>query len=217
MPAYRARKEFTHPVFEAGAQLDHAAAALVMIHGRGATAQDIMTYFPHLNQPDFVCLAPQAPDNSWYPRPFTASLSENEPYLSASLALISDIVTSLGMAGIPPERTVLFGFSQGACLALEYAVRHARRYGAVVGLSGGLIGPEGLPRALGSSLEDTPVFLGCSDMDPYIPKLRVEQAASLLRQISGAVTMRFYPHLAHTISDDEMNFVQSLMETIVAG
>lgn len=216
MPAYKIHNKFTLPVLEAGAQLEQAAAAAVLVHGRGATAQDILTLYPLLNQPDFTCLAPQAPDNSWYPHPFTAPLKDNEPYLSASLALIGELLDYLSAAGIPAARTVLLGFSQGACLALEYAARQARRYGAVAGLSGGLIGPDGLARPASNMLEGTPVFLGCSEEDPFIPKRRVEQSASWLRQLGGSVTVRLYPGLGHAINEDEIDFIQSLMAGLSA-
>ncbi len=205
------------PVLLAGAPLARAAAAMVMIHGRGATARDILTNVPGFHDPDFAYLAPQAPDNAWYPRPFSALLQENEPYLSASLAVVSDVLAYLTTTGIPPERVVLFGFSQGACLALEYAARYARRYGGVVGLSGGLIGPDGLQRSDQGSLGGCPIFLGCSDTDPYIPKHRVEHAAGVLRQLGGAVTVRLYSNMDHVINADEMERVRNLMAALKAA
>ncbi len=204
------------PVFLAGAPLDHAAAAMILVHGRGATAHDILTIVPQLGEPDFAYLAPQAPGNAWYPLPFTAPLQNNEPYLSSSLALIASAVAHLGEAGFPPERIVLLGFSQGACLTLEYAARNARRYGAVAGLSGGLIGPDGLQRDDRGSLAGTPVFLGCSDIDPHIAKHRVQHAEETMRRLGGVVTARLYPNMAHTINQDEIDAVRGLIAGVKA-
>jgi len=202
------------PIFLAGAPLERAAGAVILIHGRGASAQDILTNVPRLDDPDFAYLAPDAPDGAWYPYPFTAPLEDNEPFLSSSLALISGIVTHLAGAGLPPERTILFGFSQGACLALECAARSPQRYGGLAGLSGGLIGPDNLARDGRGSLAGSPVFLGCSDVDPFIPKHRVQHAAEVLGQMGGQVTLRFYPNMAHTINQDEIDAVRGLMASI---
>lgn len=201
-------------IYLAGTPVDRAKAAMIMLHGRGATAHDILTSVAALNDPDFAYLAPDTPDHTWYPRPFMSPLSDNEPFLSSSLATISNILAYLGKAGLGPEQIVFFGFSQGACLGLEYAARNARRYGAVVGLSGGLIGPDELQRHDRGSLAGSPVFLGCSDADPHIPKYRVERTAEHVRQLSGVVTMRLYPNMAHTINDDEIAFVRSLMAAV---
>ena len=202
-------------VFFAGSPVAGAEAAMLMIHGRGATAQDILTFVPTLGHAEFTYLAPNAPDSAWYPRPFSAPVRDNEPQLSASLAVIADLVTYLGDSGIPPEHILLFGFLQGACLALEYAVRHPRRYGGVVGLSGGLIGPDDLPRDSQGGFDGTPVFLGCSDVDPYIPRHRVEHAADLFRQMGGTVTARLYPNMAHTVNEDEIAFVRGLLVKVL--
>jgi len=208
------KPDLTRPVLMAGAPLDRATAAMVMIHGRGASARDILVNVPALDAPDFAYLAPEAPDHTWYPYPFRAPLQDNEPYLSASLAVIADIMAYLTRTGLAPEQIVLFGFSQGACLILEYAARNARRYGGVVGLSGGLIGPDGLQRDDPGSLAGTPVFLGCSDVDPHIPKQRVEHAVNHLRALGGVVTMRLYPNMPHTINEDEIEFVRGLMANV---
>jgi phospholipase/carboxylesterase len=192
-----------------------ARAAMIMLHGRGATAQDILTLTADLHWPDFIYLAPQATGNSWYPNSFLAPIASNEPDLSSALAVITSLLDQLAQLGIPAERTILLGFSQGACLSLEYIARNPRRYGGVVGLSGGLIGPDGTPRDYPASLAGTPVFLGCSDTDPYIPKERVEQAAEALRLPGGNVTMRLYPHMDHTVNQDELHFVQGMMARVL--
>ena len=199
------------PVYTAGEPLDRARAAMVMVHGRGATAQDILTVADALAQPGFAYLAPQAAGNTWYPNSFLAPIVSNEPGLSSGFAAIADVLGQVSQAGILPERTMLLGFSQGACLTLEFVARHARRYGGVAGLSGGLVGPDGTPRDYAGTLAGTPVFLGCSDVDPHIPKGRVQHSAEVLRRLGGDVTLRLYPNMGHTIHPDEISFVRGMM------
>jgi len=203
------------PILTAGNPLDKAGAAMVMLHGRGASAEDILEVATELKQPGFAYLAPQAAQNSWYPNSFLAPIPSNEPGLSSGLAVIASILAQLAGAGITPERTILLGFSQGACLSLEYAARNARRYGGLVGLSGGLIGPDGTPRNYADSLQGTPVFLGCSDVDFHIPRQRVELSAEVLEQLGGNVTTRLYPNMGHTVNRDEILFVRELMVTLL--
>jgi phospholipase/carboxylesterase len=204
------------PLVLAGEPPGSARAAMIMLHGRGATAQDILTLTADLHCPGFIYLAPHAAGNTWYPNSFLAPIASNEPDLSSGLAVITSLLDQLAQVGIPAERTILLGFSQGACLSLEYTARNARRYGGVVGLSGGLIGPDGTPRDYPGSLAGTPVFLGCSDMDPYIPKERVEQATEALRLLGGNVTMQLYPHMDHTVNQDELHFVQGMMASVLS-
>lgn len=205
------------PLLVVGEPLEKARAAMVMIHGRGASAEDILTLVPELNRPGFVYLAPQAANNAWYPNSFLAPLASNEPGLSSALAVIASIFERLAQAGISPEHTILLGFSQGACLSLEYIARNARLYGGVAGLSGGLIGPDGTPRDYQGSLASTPIFLGCSDIDPHIPRRRVEHSAEVLQRLGGNVTMRLYPRMGHTVNDDEIRAVQTMMDGLLAG
>ena len=199
------------PLLSAGPGLDRAGAAMVLIHGRGATAGDILTLVPELEQPGWTFLAPQASEGTWYPYPFIAPIERNEPWLSSALAVVGGVLGRIAAAGIPPERTVLLGFSQGACLTLEYAARNARRFGGVVGLSGGLIGPDGAERHDSGSLEATPVFLGCSDRDPHIPAARVGHAARVLGGLGADVTMVLYPNLDHTVNQEEIEQVRGIM------
>jgi predicted esterase len=199
------------PVLTAGEPLDKATAAMLMLHGRGATAEDILALSAELQQPGFAYLAPQAAGYSWYPNSFLAPIESNEPGLSSGLAVIASLLAKLAQAGIPPERTILLGFSQGACLSLEFAARNARRYGGLAGLSGALIGPDGTPRDYPGSLAGTPVFLGCSDIDFHIPKERVEFSEEVLRKLGGNVTVRLYPRMGHTVNHDEIRFVQAMM------
>ena len=205
------------PVRHAGAPLATAQAAMLMVHGRGAQAEDMLSLAEQLGEPGFAYLAPQAAENAWYPYRFVEPLSVNEPWLSSALSLLSEIFTQIANAGIPPERTMLLGFSQGACLSLEYAARHARRYGGVVGLSGALIGPADLPRNDAGSLAGAPVFLGCSDVDPYVAEDRVMAAGNELRRLGGEVTERFYPNMGHAINQDEIDSVRRMMRRLTAG
>jgi len=198
-------------VFFAGIPLEQADAAMIMVHGRGATAESILGLSGELARPGFAYLAPQAAGSVWYPNPFLAPIASNEPWLSSALAAVAGVLAQVTGAGIPPECTILLGFSQGACLALEFAARNARRYGGVIGLSGGLIGPDGTPRDYAGSLAGTPVFLGCSDVDPHIPKERVHHSGEVLRRLGGAVTTRLYPNMGHTINQNEIEAVQDMM------
>lgn len=201
----------------AGADLDNAQAAMIMLHGRGATAEDILTLVPQLVQPNFAYLAPEANENTWYPNRYLVPIAENEPWLSSALTVIQDLMKQVGNAGIPPERTLLLGFSQGACLTLEFVARHARRYGGVAGLTGALIGPEDAPRDYPGSLEGTPVFLGCSDTDFHIAKERAVESAQVLRRLGGQVTLRLYLNMGHEVNLDEIDFVRQMMAQLVDG
>lgn len=200
------------PVRVAGEPLARARAAILMLHGRGARAEDILSLANEFDQPQFAYLAPQAAENAWYPNRFLAPLEENEPWLSSALEFVGDVSKQIAAAGIPHERTIVLGFSQGACLALEFAARNAGRYGGVVGLSGALIGPEDAPRDYHGSLDGTPVFLGCSDVDFHVPIVRVHQAADVMRRLGGDVTERLYPNLGHTVNQDEIDFVRGMMK-----
>jgi phospholipase/carboxylesterase len=198
------------PVLEAGEPVATARAAMILIHGRGASAADIMTLGAELMQPGFAYLAPQAAGNAWYPNPFTAPMESNEPFLSSALEVVASLLASVEKT-VPADRIVLLGFSQGACLTLEFAARHARRFGGVVGLSGGLIGPDGTPRDYPGSFEGTPVFMGCSDVDPHIRKDRVLEAADVYRRMGAKVTAKLYPGMGHTVSEDEIEAVREIV------
>jgi predicted esterase len=200
-------------ILQAGEPLATAKAAMILVHGRGASAEDIMTIAAEVQRPGFAYLAPQAANNAWYPHPFTAPIESNEPYLSSALAVLELLVEQVEVT-VPVARLVLLGFSQGACLTTEFAARNARRYGAVIGLSGGLIGPDGTPRDYPGSFDGTPVFLGCSDVDPHIPKERVIETADVFRRMGASVTMRLYPGMPHTVSEDELKEVRSIASAI---
>jgi phospholipase/carboxylesterase len=211
------------PMLATGKGLEKASAAMILIHGRGASAESILSLSAELAYPDFAYLAPQAAGNTWYPHPFLAPIESNEPFLSSALAAVGETLARLSRAGIPAERTILLGFSQGACLALEFAARHPRRYAGVAGLSGGLIGPNpgepdassGTQRTYSGSLDGTPIFLGCSEADFHIPKERVIHSGDIFQQLGGQVTLRLYPNLGHAINQDELDAVKEMMASKV--
>ena len=199
-------------LFAGGAPLKEAHAAMLMVHGRGATAFDILSLSHDLENLNFAYIAPQAADNVWYPNGFMSPIPSNEPWLSSALATLEGVISHIANF-IPHERIVILGFSQGACLGLEFAARHARRYGGIVWLSGGLIGPDGTPRDYPGSFDGTPVFLGCSDVDPHIPKARVLHTEEVFTRMRATVTTRLYPGMGHTISQDEIAAVKDIMST----
>ncbi len=203
------------PVRVAGAPLDAAQAAAILLHGRGAAAADILFTCAPLVRPEVAFLAPEASGDSWYPKPFTAPLESNEPDLSSALEVVDGQVQAAASAGIPPERVMLLGFSQGACLVLEYAARHARRYGAVVGLSGALIGPAGAPRRDRGNLAGTPVLLAASETDPYVEAERIQDSAAVLRALGGEVATHLYAGLGHEVSAEELALVRELMAALL--
>ncbi len=207
----------SQPVIAAGRPLAEAPAAMVMIHGRGASAESILELAAEFDRPEFAFLAPQAAGNTWYPQRFIAPLASNEPFLWSALARVGQTLQQVAAGGIPPEQTILLGFSQGACLALEFAARNARRYGGVIALSGGLIGPDGTPRTYPGSLAGTPVFIGCSDVDFHIPVERVYHSAEVVAGLGGNVTQRIYPGMGHTVNQDEIDFVKELMAQLAAA
>jgi phospholipase/carboxylesterase len=192
----------------AGAPLSRARGAVILLHGRGATAESMLPLAEVLGQPDLAYIAAQASGRSWYPYSFLAPTEQNEPHLSRSLASIGRLVNELGAEGFGAERVVLLGFSQGGCLALEYAARNAQRFGAVVGLSAGLIGSELVPAAYKDSFAGTHVLLGCSDVDAHIPIERVRETAAMMRSLGADVSAHIYPGMGHTINDDEVRQVR---------
>lgn len=198
-------------ILAGGAPVAGARGALVLTHGRGATAESILSLAPLLGADDLAWFAPQASGNTWYPFSFLSPIPQNEPGISSGIRLLADLVASIEAQGIPAERIALAGFSQGACLTLEFGARHARRYGALVGFSGGLIGADGTPRDYAGSLAGTPVFLGCSDIDSHIPLERVHESARVLEGLGGAVDERIYPGMGHLVNDDEIAAVRAIL------
>ena len=189
---------------------------MILLHGRGDTASNILMLRRELAHPDFRYYAPAAAGNTWYPNRFTAPIPSNEPYLTSALQAIAEVLAQVNADDVPPERTLLLGFSQGACLTLEHAFRHPRRYGGIAALSGGLITPPGPETRLPSSMLGTPVFLGCSDYDPHIPEERVRQSAEIFRLGGANVDLRIYPGLGHTLCDDELDVVRAQMQSLLS-
>ncbi len=199
------------PLMQAGAPLAQAKAAMVLLHGRGASAEDILALAREFTAADVMFLAPQAAGHTWYPNRFVAPVATNEPHLSSALETIDDLVAKINAAGLTRDHIFLLGFSQGACLALEYAARHPRRYAGVVALSGALIENGDQPRTYSGSLDGTSIFLGCSDADPHIPAQRVLRSEQTLRGMGARVTAKLYPHLGHAVNDDEIDTVNAML------
>lgn len=180
-------------------------------HGRGASADDILGLSHEFGVSDVAYLAPQASGHTWYPYSFLAPIDQNEPGLSSGLRVIAGLVENLEAQGVPADRIALMGFSQGACLTLEFAARHVRQYAAIVALSGGLIGPPGTPRDYPGSFNGTPVFIGCSDVDAHVPLERVRESAAVFRQMGGTVDERIYRGMGHTVNEDELRAIEALL------
>lgn len=204
------------PVLHAGAPLAAAQAVMVMLHGRGATARDILLLAQEWDAPGVAFLAPQAANGTWYPNRFLAPLATNEPWLGSALLAVGDVLAQAAQAGIPVQRTLLLGFSQGGCLALEYAARNGLLCGGVVGLSAALIENGDQPRHYAARLAGLPVLLGCSDVDFHIPLERVERTAATLARLGAEVDKRIYRNLGHTVNRDEIDAVQQLIRRVLA-
>ena len=194
------------PILTAGPAPEQAAGTIVMIHGRGATAESILSLLPELElEMDVAAIAPQAANDTWYPQSFLAPLEANQPYLDSALRKVEAIVMDLIARGVASKRIAVLGFSQGACLSCEFAARHAREYAAVLALSGGLIGPPGTPRHDSGSLAGTNVFLGCGDPDAHIPFSRVIESGDVFTRMGATADVRRYPGMPHTINHDEID------------
>lgn len=202
------------PLLQAGKPLNEAKAAMILIHGRGANAQTILGLHTVLPHPDMIYLAPEAAGGSWYPYSFLTPMEKNEPDLSSALQVVANLVAHVEAAGIPPEKIILGGFSQGACLASEFVARHARRYGGLLVFSGGLIGPFGTPRAYPGSLDGTPVFIGCSDVDAHIPLERVHETAEVFTRLGARVTKKIYPGMGHTVIKNEVDLALEIVRGV---
>ncbi|WEL17442.1 Putative esterase [Halorhabdus sp. SVX81] len=203
------------PLVTAGAPLEDADAAAVLVHGRGATAQSIVRMAEGFPNERVAYLAPQAARNTWYPNPFTAPVESNEPGRSSGLAAIDDAVEAAVDAGIERDRVLVLGFSQGACLSSEYVARNPQRYGGLAVLSGGLIGETVDVEDYDGDLDGTPVFLGCSDVDPHIAAERVEETAAVFEHLHADVTKRLYEGMGHGVNDDEREFVREMIEDLL--
>ncbi|MDI6401426.1 dienelactone hydrolase family protein [Balneolaceae bacterium ANBcel3] len=203
------------PVLEKGEPLEKAKAAVILMHGRGASAESILSLESAINIPDVAWLAPQAATNAWYPYTFLSPVDQNEPGYSSSLLKMKELIDRVAEAGIPHERIILAGFSQGACLASEFAGRFPSRFGGVVVLSGGLIGDTVEKERYQGDLKGTPVFIGCSDIDAHIPVERVHETAEILDQLNGNVTKKIYPGMGHIVNEEELEFFERMLRSIV--
>jgi predicted esterase len=199
------------PVLTLGPAPESARLTMIMAHGRGASAEDMLGLAGEFGTTDVAFLAPQAAGRTWYPNSFLSPIQDNEPWLTSALGVIAGLVDGLIARQVPHGRIALIGFSQGACLSLECAARHPQRYAAVIGLSGGLIGPPGTPRDYPGSFDGAPVFLGCSDIDPHIPLARVQESAAVCRRMGASVDERIYPRMGHTVNADEIGAVTGLL------
>ena len=211
----------SQPLLHAGAALDGARparAAMVMVHGRGGSADDILGLAEAFGETsrEWAFVAPQATNGTWYPDRFIAPLARNEPWLTSALESVGRAVAHVEAAGVPADRIVLLGFSQGACLVTEWAARHARRFGGIATLSGGLIGPDGTPRDYAGAFDGTPALLGCSDRDPHIPLARVRETAEVLERMGARVDTRIYENAPHGIFEDEIRAIVTMMDTVTA-
>lgn len=205
------------PVFHAGARLEAASGAVVLLHGRGASARDILGLGGALAGASVALIAPEAAGHTWYPNSFLAPREANEPWLSSALRKIEGVVDGLVAGGLSPERIVVCGFSQGACLATEFVCSHPARYGGLVALTGGLVGPLGSDLQHNGQLDGMPAFLGSGDPDPHVPWRRVMESAEVLRGMGAGVETRRYPGRAHTVSAEEIEVARELIARAFAN
>jgi phospholipase/carboxylesterase len=194
-----------------GAETGEANAAVLLVHGRGGSPEGMAEFARVLARPGTTWLAPRAAGGTWYPFSFLSPLERNQPWLDSALRALARAVDGLRDEGLGSERIVLLGFSQGGCLATEFAARNARRWGGLAALSGGLIGPPGTPRDYAGSLEGTPAFLGCGDPDPHVPRDRVEESGRVLAALGAEADVRIYPGLGHAVNTDEIEAVRSIL------
>jgi predicted esterase len=202
---------------QAGQPLGDAPTVLIMVHGRNAGPENILDLVPRLDRPEVTYLAPAAANRTWYPYSFMTDIASNEPGLSSGLEVLASLVGSVERGGIARDHIVLLGFSQGACLASEFAVRHASRFGGVVVFSGGAIGPPGTRWDETGRFDGTPIFFGCSDVDSHVPAARVIESAELCARMGASVTRRLYPGMGHTINEDEIAWAQDLLDSLTDG
>lgn len=201
----------TKNILQVGQDLAIAKKAIIMVHGRGATSQDIIGLQSHLTIKDFAILAPQATNFTWYPNSFLAKPIDNEPWLSSALAILSECVNEITRAGINTENIYLLGFSQGACLTLEYAAKHAKKYGGIIAFTGGLIGDKIYKENYKGDFLQTPIFIGSSDIDVHVPVERVYETTNNLKEMNANVLEKIYTNMPHTIIEDELTQVNSFI------
>ncbi len=205
------------PLVSAGAPLGEAPVVAILVHGRNAAPANILDLARRFNRPDVTYLAPAAANRTWYPLSFMADIAENEPGVSSGIAVLAALVAQVEAAGIPRSRIVIGGFSQGACLASEFAIRHASSFGGLLIFSGGAIGAPGTEWSLDGTFGGTPVFLGCSDVDAHVPEARVRETAAVLERMGAEVTLRIYPGMGHLVNDEELAFAQQMLDRAAAA
>ncbi|MFL1461743.1 alpha/beta hydrolase [Roseococcus sp. DSY-14] len=205
------------PIATAGPPPREAAAALVLLHGRGGDADGMLELARAVAPPTFACLAPQAAGHTWYPLRFTEPVARNEPHLSSALSVLHALLEQMMAEGVPAGRIALLGFSQGACLGLEFARRRGQRLGAVLGLSGGLIGEAVAPAAGPPVLAGMPVLLGCSERDPHIPLPRVQETAAVMRALGAEVVTRIHPGAGHGVTGDEVALARGILARVAGA
>lgn len=199
------------PVVDAGPPLGEGRAVAIMVHGRNAAPAHILDLARRFEQDDITWLAPAAANRTWYPLSFLAPIAENEPGVSSGIAVLAALVARVEAAGVPRSRIIIGGFSQGACLASEFALRHASRFGGLLLFSGGAIGAPGTTWDQAGTFDAMPVFLGCSDIDAHVPEARVRETAAVFERMGADVTLRIYPGMGHLVNDDEVAFARTLL------
>lgn len=202
----------TKKITTAGKDIATASKVLVLLHGRGATAEDILSLTSYLDVNDFALMAPQATNNTWYPHSFVSPIQQNEPWLSSALDIIKEVVSDINNAGMSNANIYFLGFSQGACLTLEFTARNATKYGGIIAFHGGLIGDKIYPEHYTGDFDKTPVFIGSSNPDFHIPVARVYASSNILKDMNAEVTEKLYPNMAHTINEDELSYANTLLQ-----
>jgi predicted esterase len=203
-------------IFQGGPPPEEAEATLILIHGRGASAEGMLTLYEEIKCPKIAALAPQAPGGTWYPHSFMAPIAENQPHLDHALQQVDSLVHDLNERGIPHDRVAFLVFSQGACLASEYVLRHPMRYGGLMVLTGGFIGPPGIERSDTGSFHEMPVFIGVNDPDAHVPFQRARDTADLFKRMKAEVELRRYPGMPHAVNDDEIEACRTLLKKVAA-
>ena len=198
-------------IYTAGKELREAEKVLVLIHGRGGSAKEFLSLANQLNPQDFAVLAPQATDFTWYPNSFLAPVTQNEPEYSSALEVLEELLEDIKETGIASENIYFAGFSQGACLTLEFVTRYAQRFGGVAAFTGGLIGDKIYTENYSGDFNGTPIFIGTGDPDPHVPVERVEDSAEILREMNANVEVKIYKNRPHTISEDELKLANNFI------
>jgi len=197
------------------AQATEGRPFVVMLHGRGAGPENILDLLPRLARPQLQYVAPAAPNRTWYPYSFMAEIEKNEPHLSNALAQLGQVVRDAEATGVPRRRIILLGFSQGACLATEFMIRNASRFGGLIAFSGGAIGPPGTAWKASGRFDGTPMFFGCSDVDAHVPEPRVRESAAICERMGAMVTTKIYPGMGHLVNDDEIAHARALLDSVL--